>query len=237
MSASERLCSSTTREREMSAELTSKNGFSVVAPTSTMTRSSTACRSESCWLRLKRWISSTNRIVRDPLIARRFSAASISRRRSDTVPPIADTSTNVALVAWAITWASDVLPVPAGPYRMIELKRSCSMAARSQLPGPTASSCPTSSSSVRGRIRTANGATDERACCSISEKRVSMSAWYHTNACLPLKKTETYREIVRSKPRRKTEQVFSPWSFETSGGSFLSPRSFAAASRILYRPG
>ena len=82
----------------MSAEFTSKNGFSVVAPTSTSTRFSTAWRSASCWLRLNRWISSTSRMVREPLSAKRFSAASISRRRADTVPPMADTSTNVAFV-------------------------------------------------------------------------------------------------------------------------------------------
>lgn len=34
----------------MSAEFTSKNGFSVVAPTSTSTRFSTAWSSASCWL-------------------------------------------------------------------------------------------------------------------------------------------------------------------------------------------
>ena len=54
-------------------------------------------------------------------MTRRFSAASISRRKSDTVPPMADTSTKVARVDSAMTWASDVLPVPAGPKRMTEL--------------------------------------------------------------------------------------------------------------------
>ena len=159
----------------MRAEFTSKKGFSVVAPTSTTSRSSTACSNASCWLRLKRWISSTNRMVRKPPMTRRFSAASISRRKSDTVPPIADTSTKVARVDSAMTWASDVLPVPAGPKRMTELNVSFSMAARSQLPSPTASACPTTSSSVRGRMRTASGATSRFRSFSIAVNKVSIA--------------------------------------------------------------
>ena len=159
----------------MSAEFTSKNGFSVVAPTSTSTRFSTAWSSASCWLRLKRWISSTNRMVRRPCIVRRFSAALISRRRSDTVPPMAETSTKVAFVCSAMTCASEVFPVPAGPKRMTELKLSPSIALRNQLPGPTASICPTTSSSVRGRMRTARGATSARRSFSIAVNKVSMA--------------------------------------------------------------
>ena len=129
ISAPESECSSITREREMSAEFTSKNGFSVVAPTSTTVRFSTACKSESCWLRLKRWISSTNRIVRAPVPSRRFSAAAISRRKSATVPPMAETSTNVARVVSAMMCAMLVLPVPAGPYKMMDESVSASIAA------------------------------------------------------------------------------------------------------------
>ena len=53
-----------TRIRDRSAELTSKYGFSVVAPTSVIVPSSTCGRSASCWALLKRWISSRNRTVR-----------------------------------------------------------------------------------------------------------------------------------------------------------------------------
>ena len=113
-------------------------------------------------------------MVRRPCIVRRFSAALISRRRSDTVPPMADTSTKVALVCSAMTCASEVFPVPAGPKRMTELKLSPSMAPRNQLPGPTASVCPTTSSSVRGRMRTASGATSARRSFSIAVNKVSM---------------------------------------------------------------
>ena len=56
------------RQRESSAELTSKYGFSVVAPTSTTVPSSTAGSSVSCCALLKRWISSRKKMVRSPLV-------------------------------------------------------------------------------------------------------------------------------------------------------------------------
>ena len=135
--------SSTTRDREMRAELTSKYGFSVVAPMRMTVRSSTAWSRASCCERLKRWISSTKRIVRRPVESSRLSAASISRRRSLTVPVMAETSTNSACVVLAMMRASVVLPVPAGPYRMTDESVSCSIALRSHEPSPTACACPT----------------------------------------------------------------------------------------------
>ena len=59
------------RQRESSAELTSKYGFSVVAPISVTSPSSTAGSSASCWALLKRWISSRKKIVGSPLAASR----------------------------------------------------------------------------------------------------------------------------------------------------------------------
>ncbi len=56
-----------------------------------------------------------------------------------------------------MTRASVVLPVPGGPQRMIDWSRSRSMASRSGLPGARIASCPTTSSSVRGRMRSASG--------------------------------------------------------------------------------
>ena len=58
--------STNTWDRESSGALTSNDGFSVVAPMSTMSPASTRGRNASCWALLKRWISSTNRIVRRP---------------------------------------------------------------------------------------------------------------------------------------------------------------------------
>ena len=61
-------------------------------------------------------------------------------------------------VVSAMIRASVVLPVPGGPQRMIDCSRSRSMASRSGLPGASRSSCPTNSSNVRGRMRSASGA-------------------------------------------------------------------------------
>ena len=47
--------------------MSSKYGFSVVAPISVISPSSTAGSSASCWALLKRWISSRKRIVRRPV--------------------------------------------------------------------------------------------------------------------------------------------------------------------------
>ena len=66
-----------TRIRDRSAELTSKYGFSVVAPMSVTVPSSTCGRSASCWALLKRWISSRNRIVRVPCRVSRSCASAI----------------------------------------------------------------------------------------------------------------------------------------------------------------
>ncbi len=55
-----------TRMRESRAPLTSKAGFSVVAPISVTRPSSTAGSSASCWALLKRWISSRKNTVGVP---------------------------------------------------------------------------------------------------------------------------------------------------------------------------
>ena len=171
-SSSDSAWSSTTRERDMSAEFTSKKGFSVVAPTSTRMRSSTACSSASCWLRLNRWISSTNRMVRRPLIDRRFSVASISRRRSDTVPPTAETSTKAAFVVSAIDVRQRGL-ARAGRAEQDDRAELVLLDGRAQPASrPHRLALPTSSSSERGRMRTASGATFDFAAFPFREQRI-----------------------------------------------------------------
>ena len=59
--------------------------------------------------------------------------------------------------ASAIKRASVVLPTPGGPHRIIECGRPDSNATRSGLPGPSKCGCPTTSSIVRGRMRSASG--------------------------------------------------------------------------------
>ena len=55
-----------TARRESRGGITSKEGFSVVAPMSVSTPSSTLWRRASCCALLNRWISSMKRIVRPP---------------------------------------------------------------------------------------------------------------------------------------------------------------------------
>ena len=55
--------STRTWQRDSSAPVSAKDGFSVVAPIRVTVPSSTWASSPSCWARLKRWISSMNRSV------------------------------------------------------------------------------------------------------------------------------------------------------------------------------
>ena len=58
-----------------------------------------------------------------------------------------------------MTWASVVLPEPGGPHRISERRSSASMARRSGLPGAQHLLLAEISSSVRGRMRSASGAS------------------------------------------------------------------------------
>src|SRR6202011_224492 len=69
----------------------------------------------------------------------------------------AENSMKSALVMRAMILARVVLPVPGGPQKIIDVGSSCSICTRNGFPGPTRCSCPTNSSSVRGRIRSASG--------------------------------------------------------------------------------
>ncbi len=143
--------------------MTSKYGFSVVAPISVTRPSSTAGSRASCWALLKRWISSRKNIVGGPLPRRRSSARSITARTSALPAFTADSSSNAASAGPAMIRASVVLPgaragrrgSPSGARRTRP---------RCEAPTPRASRCswPTSSSRVRGRMRTASGASGRR---------------------------------------------------------------------------
>ncbi len=114
-SSAESACSAYTRIRESSAPLTSNAGFSVVAPTSVTTPSSTAGSSVSCWALLKRWISSRKNTVPVPLVARRWAARSSTARTSARPACTALSSSNTARERSATIRASVVLPEPGGP--------------------------------------------------------------------------------------------------------------------------
>ena len=139
--------------------MTEKNGFSVVAATSVTQRFSTPGSRASCWALVNRCTSSTNSTVsrppRDQLGpgARRWPPAPPSRPAAT-----AETSTNRRLVCWLRIAAMVVLPVPGGPQSSRDIDWSPSISWRSGAPVARSCSCPTSSSSVRGRIRTASGA-------------------------------------------------------------------------------
>src|SRR6266446_807964 len=158
MSSSESGCREYTRQRDRSAALTSKDGFSVVAPMRVSVPFSTWGRKASCWPLLKRWISSTKRMVRLPPRARSAWASATTWRISLTPASTAEKGTKRAPATWAMRKASVVLPVPGGPQRIMEWSCPSSSARRRTLPGPIRCCWPTTSSRVRGRMRSASGA-------------------------------------------------------------------------------
>ena len=131
----------------------------MVAPMRTMSPDSTWARRASCCALLKRWISSMKTMVRRPSRRRRSSASFRISRSSLTPERTALIASKWARVGRRITWARVVLPEPGGPQRIRERSASVSMARRRGVPGPRASSCPRISSSVRGRMRSARGAS------------------------------------------------------------------------------
>ena len=164
--------------------MTSKEGFSVVAPMKMMFPASTCGRKASCWALLKRCTSSMKTMVRRPE-RRVCSAAAMTSLISRMPLSTALKETNSECVRRAIRRASVVLPQPGGPHRIIEPRSSLSMATRNGLPGPSSACCPANSSSVRGRMRSASGAVAATASASILAKRL-MPALLTGMRCCPL---------------------------------------------------
>ena len=172
ISSSDSPCSSTTRERLISAEFTSKNGFPWWRPP--------ARHAIFHGVQQRVLLAAVEPVDlvderdgapdRTPTGAcnRVDLAAQVRHGAADS-----DTSTNVAFVVSAMTCASEVLPVPAGPNRMTELSWSCSMALRSHEPGPTASSWPTTLRACAGACAPRGRNFDFRS-FSISVNSVSM---------------------------------------------------------------
>ena len=146
-SPAERPCSTNTLHRDKSAELISNEGFSVVAPMRMMLPFSTKGRNASCCALLKRWISSTNRMVCSP--KRRFASAVCITSLISLIPLVtALKSMKFAFVLLAMMRASVVLPTPGGPQNTMEGTRSPSMSWRSTLPSPRRCLWPANSSRV-----------------------------------------------------------------------------------------
>ena len=145
-----------TRARDSSAALSSKDGFSVVAPTSTTVPSSITGRNTSCCARLKRCTSSMNRSVPCP-VSRRARAASNAFFRSATPENTAESCSKCSAVASASSRATVVLPVPGGPQKISEPSERVSSMRVSAPSGPSRWSCPTTSASFVGRSLSASG--------------------------------------------------------------------------------
>ena len=163
--------STKTFDRDNRAALTSNDGFSVVAPMRTMSPASTRGRNASCCALLNRWISSTKRIVRRPSSRREASASAITALMSLMPESTALKAMKRARVMVAMRRAIVVFPVPGGPQRMIDCSASRSIAPRSGCPGASSSCCPTSSSNVRGRIRSASGAPGAEGSVAVDSNR------------------------------------------------------------------
>ena len=115
--------------------LTSKNGFSVVAPIIVSVPSSTAGSNASCCALLNRWISSRNRIVPRPCSPIRWRARSITSRTSLIPALTALICSKTRLVLPATASANVVLPVPGGPQKIALVRRSCSTSSPQRLAG------------------------------------------------------------------------------------------------------
>ena len=165
-------CSRHSEARLNRGGLTSKKGFSVVAPMSTTNPSSTAGSSTSCWDLLKRCTSSMKSMVPWPCSPRRRWASARASRTSFTPAAVAESVTRCLAVASASRRASVVFPVPAGPHRIDDPTRSDSASRRKGAPGPMRCSWPTTSSRVRGRRRAARGAWRWRRRSAASAKRL-----------------------------------------------------------------
>ena len=145
-----------TLARDSSAELSSKDGFSVVAPTRMMVPSSICGRKASCCERLKRWISSTNSSVPRPS-SRRARAASNTLRKSETPEWMAESCSKWRSVTSAKSRATVVLPVPGGPQKITDDSRPA-LTMRDSMPcSPNRWSWPITSASAAGRNRSASG--------------------------------------------------------------------------------
>ena len=114
MSSSDRAFRVNTRVLERSAEITSNEGFSVVAPISVTVPFSTCGRNASCCALLNRWISSTKRIVRRP--SRRVRSAATMISLISLIPAsTALNGTKFDFVMRAMIRASVVFPRPEAP--------------------------------------------------------------------------------------------------------------------------
>ena len=172
-SAGPRLSSRKRVLRLMSGLLTSKNGFSVVAPTRITVPCSTPGSRASCCDFVNRWISSRKSTVRRSSSSSRRVAVASTPRTSLTPALTADSCSKAASVSSATSRASVVLPVPGGPQRIIDTGRPRRTISPKAAPGSRRCGWPTTSSRDRGRIRAGNGSAARRRSSRWPAKRSS----------------------------------------------------------------
>src|SRR4029079_12805389 len=97
------------------------------------------------------------RSVRRPWARRRRAASAITSLTSLIPEVTAEKGRKLDLVAWAMIRARVVFPAPGGPQKMSDGTRSAAMARARNPDSPTTFPWPTTSSRVRGRIRSASG--------------------------------------------------------------------------------
>ena len=145
-----------TRQRDSSAEFSSNDGFSVVAPTNRITPFSMCGRNASCCALLKRCTSSTNSTLRMPCAKLTSASASASRTsaRPDSTAEIARKPRSRISPAAAPASSCRSRAAPTGSSNST---LPASIARRSGVPAPSRRCWPTISSSVAGRMRSASG--------------------------------------------------------------------------------
>ena len=151
-----------------------------------------------------------------PEMRRRCVAAATTLRISATLLSTPLNLSNFAFVIAAMIWASVVFPVPGGPEKMTDGNRSASIARRRSLPGARMCSCPTNSSSERGRIRLASGAAASAA-TSVSASVKRSSTEYANGAgciCQPLDRGDALpHSNSPEEPVRRWKGFLFQWIF------------------------
>src|SRR5688572_14954056 len=104
-------------------------------------------------------------MVLEARVRRPLRASSMSALMSLMPLLVAENVTKRARVVRAMIRASVVFPEPGGPQKIMDGMRSASMALRRKRPGESSSSRPTISSRLRGRRRSASGASSAGAPC------------------------------------------------------------------------
>jgi hypothetical protein len=137
---------------------------------------STLGSSASCWALLKRWTSSRNRIVPWLRSPRRCWARATTSRTSLTPAVTAESVSKALAVCPAITWARVVFPVPGGPQRITDDRRSASISTRRGARGRPGGPGPRCRRGVRGRSRSASGARRARRSVAAAAKRSSATS-------------------------------------------------------------